>query len=200
MGLVLSLEGCMAVGKTSAAAYVHAHAPDVHVSFEETADVIAQVRVRGLNKQVFTDYIEIQRLWIRGEVERFARVRGYDVALTDFGAAEIEFYTLCYPRSIGADWDVARALKEELLQLRACMPERILFLDAREETLRARKASDVTRSRTFFDHHLQRLMPLKREWFLKKENVDVLSVDNLDAQQAGECVLRWVLQCRAQFL
>ena len=43
-------------------------------------------------------------------------------------------------------------------------------------------------------------MPLKREWFLKKENVDVLSVDNLDAQQAGECVLRWVLQCRAQFL
>lgn len=200
MALILALEGCMAVGKTSAAAYVQAQAPQVHVSFENTGNVIAQVQLRGLNKNVFSDYVEIQRLWIREEVERFARLQAYKVALTDFGAAEIEFYTLCYPRSIGADWDVEGALKEELAQLRACLPQRILFLDAREETLRTRKEADLTRSRSFFEHHLRRLMPLKREWFIGKEAVDVLNVDGLSALQEGEGVLRWVLQCERSLL
>ena len=68
------------------------------------------------------------------------------------------------------------------------MPEHILFLDASESVLRARKAGDTTRSREFFSYYLNHLLPLKREWFRKKQNVTFLSTDSLTAQQAGEKV------------
>lgn len=92
----------------------------------------------------------------------------------DFGAEEIEFYTLNYPKSIGADWEVENALKKELEEVRKCLPNRILFLDASDDVLREHKQNDSTRSRNFFEHHLTNMMPLKRKWFLDKDNVDVL--------------------------
>ena len=57
-----------------------------------------------------------------------------------------------------------------------------------EAALRARKAGDTTRDRGFFEHYLTHLLPLKREWFRKKQNVTFLSTDSLTAQQAGEKV------------
>ena len=69
----------------------------------------------------------------------------------DFGAEEIEFYTLNYPKTIGQEWEIENALHEELKQVRKCMPTRILFLDASNEVL-----------------------------LRHKENVDVLNVDNLN--------------------
>ncbi len=200
MALILALEGCMAAGKTSAAGFVAQSAPEVHVSYERTAETVERVRARGLDKRVFADYVEIQKLWIQNEIDRYERARAYPVTLTDFGAAEIEFYTLCYPKSIGENWDVEGALQEDLRRLRECMPRRILFLRARDETLRARKTADGTRSRTFFEHHLQRLMPLKHEWFLQKETVDVMDVDGMTAMEEGRAVLEWVRRCERRFL
>lgn len=200
MALILALEGCMAAGKTSAARFVAQNAPEVHVSFERTAETVEKVRARGLDKRVFADYVEIQKLWIQNEIDRYVRAQAYPVTLTDFGAAEIEFYTLCYPQSIGETWDVEAALSEELRRLRACMPRRILFLKARDETLRARKAADGTRSREFFEHHLRYLMPLKHAWFLRKETVDVVDVDGMTAMEEGRAVLEWVRRCARQFL
>lgn len=46
----------------------------------------------------------------------------------DFGAEEIEFYTLNYPKTIGQEWEIENALQKELEQVRKCMPTRILFL------------------------------------------------------------------------
>ena len=92
------------------------------------------------------------------------------------------------------------ALQEDLRRLRACMPRRILFLRARDDTLRARKTADSTRSRTFFEHHLQRLMPLKHAWFLQKETVDVMDVDGMNAMEEGRAVLEWVRRCERRFL
>ena len=110
----------------------------------------------------------------------------------DFGAEEIEFYTLHYPRSIGKAWPVEAALSGELEALRQCMPDRILLLNAREETLRARKAGDETRSRTFFDHYLRTLWPMKKEWFIGRDCVDVLETDALTQTETGERVKAWV--------
>ena len=101
----------------------------------------------------------------------------------DFGAEEIEFYTLNYPKSIGEDWEVENALNKELTEVRSCMPNRILFLDASDDVLRSHKQHDDTRTRNFFEHHLQHLMPLKRKWFLNKENVDWLMIDDLSADE-----------------
>lgn len=193
--MVLSLQGCMAVGKTTALKYLETHAPELRVSYEDNAAVIEEVRRRRLDKTRYEDYINIQRLWLQNEIDRYERVKDAPCTVMDFGAEEIEFYTLCYPESIRQSWPVADALADELAAVRRCMPARILFLDAAEDTLRQRRNGDATRSRTFFEHHLTCLLPLKRAWFAKKPNVDWLNTDGLGAQEVGERVIAWARAC-----
>ncbi len=64
MSIVLSLQGCMAVGKTTAVKYIQENAPHVNISYELNTNVIEQIKSRGLNKNIFEDYIEIQKLRI----------------------------------------------------------------------------------------------------------------------------------------
>ena len=117
----------------------------------------------------------------------------------DFGAEEIEFYTLNYPKTIGENWDVESALKKELDAVRKCMPTRILFMDASDETLKQHKENDLTRTRNFFEHHLKYLLPLKRDWFYGKDNVDILMVDGLDKEQVGIKVKVWCDRCIEEY-
>lgn len=189
--MILSLQGCMAVGKTTALRYLQKTAPYLHVSWEDHREVIAKIRRRDLDKNRYKDYVEIQRLWLNNEVMRHKEALGHPDTVMDFGAEEIEFYTLSYPRSIGEDWEVEGALRAELEAVRECLPDRVLFLDAADETLRAHKAGDPTRRRSFFEQHLQTLLPLKREWFRQRNNVDWLQVDGLSAEEVGERVRQW---------
>ena len=193
--MVLSLQGCMAVGKTTAVQYLRENAPYVNISYENNADVIDEIKQRQLDKNIYEDYLEIQKLWLSKEVVRYHKAKDFGCSIMDFGAEEIEFYTLNYPKTIGQNWNIENALKKELEQIRECMPTRILFLDASTEVLVRRKENDKSRSRNFFEHHLKYLLPLKRNWFLGKENVDVLNVDNLSADDVGKKVKEWVDFC-----
>lgn len=197
--MVLSLQGCMAVGKTTAIRYLQDHAPYVNISYEANTDIIEEVKRRHLNKNEYEDYLEIQKLWIHKEVARYNRARSFSCSVMDFGAEEIEFYTLNYPRTIGQDWEVESVLHSEMEVVRKCMPARILFLDASDEVLIKHRESDSTRSRTFFEHHMKYLLPLKRQWFIGKENVDVLYVDNLNIDEVGEKVKEWVDLCIGKY-
>ena len=190
--MILSLQGCMAVGKTTAVRYLREHAPYVNISYETNAHIAEEVKRRKRDKNVYEDYLEIQRLWINNEVVRYHKAKEFECSIMDFGAEEIEFYTLNYPKSIGKNWDIENALKKELEQVRKCMPARILFLDASDEVLLRRKENDNTRSRNFFEHYLKYLLPLKRNWFIGRENVDVLHVDDLSAEEVGKKVKEWV--------
>ncbi len=193
--MVLSLQGCMAVGKTTAVRHLQESAPYIHISYEDTRAVIEEVRQRKLDKICYQDYLEIQKLWLHNEVVRYQKAVQYPCSIMDFGAEEIEFYTLNYPKSIGVDWKVESALKPELEAVRTCLPDRILFLDASEKVLHQYKENDKTRSRTFFEQYLKTLLPLKRQWFAQKENVDYLLVDGLSVQEVGEKVRQWCDQC-----
>lgn len=193
--MILSLQGCMAVGKTTAVRYLQENAPYIHISYEDNRDVIEEIRRRKLDKNKYPDYLEIQKLWLYHEVVRYQKAVQYPCSIMDFGAEEIEFYTLHYPKSIGKDWEIENALKAELEEVRACLPNRILFLDASEEVLRRHKENDATRSRNFFEQYLKTLLPLKRQWFAQKENVDYLLVDGLSAQEVGERVKQWCDDC-----
>ena len=193
--MVLSLQGCMAVGKTTAVQYLRENAPYVNISYENNADVIDEIKQRQLDKNIYEDYLEIQKLWLSKEVVRYHKAKDFECSIMDFGAEEIEFYTLNYPKTIGQNWNIENAQKKELEQIRECMPTRILFLDASTEVLVRRKENDKSRSRNFFEHHLKYLLPLKRNWFLGKENVDVLNVDNLSADDVGKKVKEWVDFC-----
>ena len=68
--MILSLQGCMAVGKTTAARYLEQRCQQVQVCFEDNAAVIAEIKRRGLNKNSYADYLEIQRLFLRNELRR----------------------------------------------------------------------------------------------------------------------------------
>lgn len=196
--MILSLQGCMAVGKTTAVRYLEKNAPYIYISYEINTDIVEEVKRRQLDKNKFEDYIEIQKLWLNKEIVRWNKAKNFKCSIMDFGAEEIEFYTLNYPKSIGKSWDVENALKDELEAVRKCMPERILFLDATEETLRKHKSGDAIRTRNFFEHHLKYLLPLKREWFYGKNNVDVLMVDGLTKEQVGSKVKKWCDHCIAE--
>jgi len=189
--MILSLQGCMAVGKTTALRWAETHAARFCVSYEDDMEVLRTVRERGLRQHVFEEYVEIQRLWIRGAICRAEPFRERNV-LMDFGPEETLFFTLHYPASIGCpDWPVAQVLKAELDELSEWMPRRILFLDASPEILCMRRATDRTRPRNSFEHHLKNLMPLKRAWLLGRPDVDVLDTERLTCRQTGERVLEW---------
>lgn len=197
--MVLSLQGCMAVGKTTALNYLRENAPYVNVSYEENLEVVRAIRNRKLDKNKYEDYLEIQRLWLDNEVRRFERVEDLPCTVMDFGVEEIEFHTINYPKAIGKDWDIENALKDELIGIRKCMPARILFLDASDDTLRQRKQSDLNRARSSFEYYLKHLMPLKRAWFSKMSNVDYLLVDNMPRQEVAIRVKQWVDLCIASY-
>ena len=198
--MVLALQGGMAVGKTTAARYVAAHAPDVTVFFEDNTPALAALRGRGLDKHQFEDYCEIQRAFIQQEIDRYARAAACPCALLDLGPQEIEFYTLHYPASIGQDWPVEQALAPELAALSQCRIDRTLFLQASIPVLRQRKAGDVTRDRGFFEHTVQHLLPAKERWFAAQPRVDFLPTDNQTQPQTAAAVLAWVQQCRKENL
>lgn len=48
--MVLSLQGCMAVGKTTAVKYLQQNAPYINISYEINSDVVEEVKNRCLNK------------------------------------------------------------------------------------------------------------------------------------------------------
>ena len=192
--VVLSLQGCMAAGKTTAVQYLQIQEPRISVSFESNRHVIEEVKWRKLDKNQYEDYLEIQKLWLKNEIARYEEAITHPVSIMDFGAEEIEFYTLNYPKSMEKNWEIANALKSELEAVRACMPARILFLDASEETLRAHKEADAMRSREFFEYYLKYMMPLKKAWFRERKDTDWLCVDGLTAEEVGEQVKKWVSQ------
>lgn len=98
--MVLSLQGCMAAGKTTALNYLRENAPYVNVSFEENSEVVQAIRNRILEKNKYEDYLEIQRLWLDNEVRRFERVEDLPCTVMDFGVEEIEFHTINFPKAM----------------------------------------------------------------------------------------------------
>lgn len=102
--MILSLQGCMAVGKTTAVQYIQENAPYINISYEINSDIVEEVKRRNLDKNIYEDYLEIQKLWLGKEVVRYENAKKYPCSIMDFGAEEIEFYTLNYPKSIGVDW------------------------------------------------------------------------------------------------
>ena len=191
---VLSLQGCMSSGKTTALKFIESNMDDVIASFEWDDEITNVLNQHNYDKSVLKDYIEVQKIWIDKEITRYIKateMKG-NCMVFDFGAEEIEFYTLYWPRTIGQIWDVEKYLHKELEELRKWFPDRILFLKASEEKLRSNKLNDTVRQRRYFEYYFSKIMPLKEEWLKGLNNVDYLEVDNLSKEQLGNEVLDWV--------
>lgn len=192
MGYIVSLQGGMASGKTTLLNRLHAARPELTISYENPAPIIQEVKARGLNKLQRDDFLDIQRLFIEAEIQRYKDLCDYQRVVMELGPEEIEFYTLFFPQSINQDWDIPRLLKKELTELRKCSLSGILFLDASPQILRQHKEQDTTRARNFFDHYLTGLHPAKREWFANKAATTFLKVDNLTPDQVFAKACAWL--------
>ena len=49
----------------------------LQVCFEDNAAVLAEIKQRGLNKNNYADYLEIQRLFLRNELRRGQEAKKY---------------------------------------------------------------------------------------------------------------------------
>ena len=112
--MILSLQGCMAVGKTTAVRYLQENAPYVNISYEINTDIIDEVKRRQLDKNKYEDYLQIQKLWLEKEVVRYNKAKDFNCSIMDFGAEEIEFYTLNYPINCSVDY------QNKISQLKRC--------------------------------------------------------------------------------
>lgn len=184
--MIISIQGSMAVGKTALVTYLKDAIPKAVLSYEDITPIVSEVKERALDKNKFEDYLEIQKLWIAHEIQRYQSVKDFPLVLMDFGAEEIDFYTRFSPQAAGHDWNPLSFLGNELTQLSYCLPDHIIFLEAKDEVLQQRKASDKTRSRNFFDFQLEKLLPLKRKWFAEKENVIFLDTNGLSREEVGQ--------------
>lgn len=75
--MILSLQGCMAVGKTTAVKYLQENAPYVNISYEMNTDIVDEIKRCKLNKNVYEDYLEIQKLWLNREVVRYHKAQNF---------------------------------------------------------------------------------------------------------------------------
>lgn len=196
--MIISIQGSMAVGKTALVTYLKDAIPKAVLSYEDITPILSEVDERELNKNKFEDYLEIQKLWIAHEIQRYQNVKDFPLVLMDFGAEEIDFYTRFYPQAADHDWNPLSFLGNELTQLSYCLPDHIIFLEAKDEVLQQRKASDKTRSRNFFDFQLEKLLPLKRKWFAEKENVIFLDTNGLSREEVGQKTADLIRQMLAE--
>lgn len=192
VSFIISLQGGMASGKTTLAKCIDSTLKDVKVSYENPISVISEVKRLGLNKFIMEDYIEIQRLFINAEIERYNNLKSYEKVIIDLGPEEIEFYTLFFPKSINKDWDVETLLKDELNKLRQCYLDGILYLDASPDVLNSRKEKDQNRNRGFFDHYINGLHTYKKQWFEGLDNVTFLKVNNMTEDEVFAYAIKWL--------
>lgn len=192
MSFIVSIQGGMAAGKTTLAHRLKERLPEVHVSFENPSTAIGRVKELGLDKFKEDDFIEIQRIFINSEIERYQRLKKYGKVIIDLGPEEIEFYTLYFPKSIGQHWNIENRLAKELVELRNCRLAGILFLDADPKVLLARKEHDTTRKRGFFEHYLQVLYPYKKPWFEQFDYTTFLNVDAMSIEETEAYAMEWL--------
>ncbi|OFI49331.1 hypothetical protein BG261_01750 [Floricoccus tropicus] len=192
MNKIFSIQGSMAVGKTSALKKLKELHPEINIIFEDNNQVIKEIKRRKLDKGVYEDYLEIQKIFIENEIRKYESVKAQNISIFDFGAEEIDFYTLNYPISLGYNWQVSRDLSNELENLHKAFPDRILFLRASKEKLISNKSEDKSRTRNFFDFYLENLLPLKEEYFKNLKNVDYLDVEDLSIEETAKAIYTWI--------
>lgn len=192
--MIISLQGSKAVGKTSLLRQLSVKLPEAYISYEHITDVSAAIAQQNLSKDNYDDYQVIQGMWIDHEIHRYQHVKNHSLVLMDFGAEEIDFYTRFYPKSCGKNWEISPALQKKLELLQPCLPDLVIFLDATDEELRARKLADTSRKRSFFDYQLEHLLPLKKQWFLSQQNTIRLDTSGKPIDEVLKEVLAIVTQ------
>lgn len=193
MRKILTIQGGMAVGKTTVAQRLSLEHPQINFVYEKQTHFAKRRELLRLDIRKRADFVENQRIFIQAECSRYDSLPE-GVSILDRGPEDIEFYTLMFPRSIGEDWDMELLLHDELKELRCRRSNRILFLSAKPETLRSRRDLDSARRRGSFEHYIRNLYPIEQGWFEGLGYTEVVDVDNHSQSDLQCLVTRWIEQ------
>ena len=185
---VISLQGPQAVGKTTVARRLQRKMTDVHFYFEDPYPVVAKGMSMGLDINTKDGFIESQRLFIEAECDRYERLPCGRIVM-DRGPEDVECFTLVYPKTLGADWNIECALSKELSRLRARRSDHILYLSASRQVLLRRKEADAGRRRGFFD--LTR-MAFFEQWFREHTRAEFVDVTDSAPNEVEQRVREWL--------
>ena len=188
---ILTIQGGMAVGKTTALRALVDEFPACHFDHEKPEPIVAKRNALRLDITKRDDFVDNQRLFIGAECERYDALPSGQTVL-DRGPEDVEFYTLMFPRSINEQWPIDERLGPDLRALRARRSDRILFLRASADSLRRRQESDPSRRRGSFEHYISALYPLEEEWFSSLPYTDIVNVDGLSPVEAKELISDWI--------
>ena len=187
----ISLQGSMAVGKTTVAKLLESEISNHYkVLFEYT-----KKRPEGLNPTIEQDFYKIQKYFIALEIARYNQYLNTNTVF-DLGPEEIAFYTVNYPKACGYNWNVETNLQTELKQLHNCVIDRVVYLDADVEELNKRKKSDNTRDRGFFDTYINKLHPLKKQWMVNNYKTTVINVNSLSAEEMKDQIANIIYEMK----
>ncbi len=190
MRYIISIQGPMAVGKTTAIKHAEKQFRQFNFSYENPFPIVTKRDKLGLDITTETGFVEDQRLFIEAEIKRYNALPN-GVTVFDRGPEDTECYTINHPKVIGEQWDIEEALQPELSLLRNCVVDSILFLTASDEVLSQRMSSDKSRRRSSFNLKAFRLY---EKWYRNKSNVDFLDVTKLTPQAQATQVREWVKQ------
>lgn len=188
MGIIFSLSGCKAVGKTTLINGLKKIFPNMIIR-----EGFRPVDL-NLNLDEEKEYYENEKFYIYREIEEYYGFRENDqMVLLLRGPEDLEFYALTYPKIMGYNWDVEKELKKELEDLRKCRSDYILYLDANLSTIMNRKNHDLTKLRKNMDRWLNDWQPYLERYIKNISYTTVLSTDTLSSEEVLEWTTKWIM-------
>ncbi|WP_088069042.1 AAA family ATPase [Gottfriedia luciferensis] len=189
MGSIISIQGSMAVGKTTLAKRLEKRLNHYQVVYENPYPIVNKRNNLRIDLHTLEGFIQNQRLFIEAEINRFNRVPDSNI-IFDRGPEDIEFYTLYFPIANGYSWDIENHLKKELFELRKCRSKMIVYLDAEIETIQMRKQNDLTKRRNSFNENLK-LYQFEKDWF-NQFNTNYFDVNDKTPDEIEELIVQLV--------
>lgn len=189
MGLIFSLSGCKAVGKSTLINGICQHMPKIIIRegfrYFET----------GYDMTIEEEYYEHEKLYFNREIEEYHQFKNQDApALLVRGPEDMEFYGLHYLKLNNYNWDIETALKKELNELRACRSDHLLYLDASIDTIIRRKGGHVTKVRANMESWLRDWQPNLEPFIKSLPATTILNTDNMTAEMVLKWSLNWIAE------
>lgn len=187
MNKIISIQGGMAVGKTTLAKTLEKQFQRIQVIYENPYPIVNKRNNLKLDLHTLEGFIENQKLFIETEIKRFEQLNN-NLVILDRGPEDIEFYTLYFPIANGYLWDIENRLKDELGELRKCRSDLIFYLDADLETLQYRKQNDLSKRRNSFNQNME-LYLYEKDWY-KQFNTKFINVNKKSPVEVEKLVLQ----------
>lgn len=189
MGIIFSLAGSKAVGKSTLIEGLRKEIPELVIreGFRKTNT--------GFDLNVENEYYENEKWYIKREINEFQKLKESEhPALLLRGPEDLEFFALHYPKTRKYSWNVEENLSKELKELRACRSDYILYLDASLNTILKRKNCDTTKPRKNMDDWLKNWQPYIEPYIKNIEYTTVLNTENYNAKEVLELVKKWIME------